>query len=745
MAGRRSDPDTPPHRFQGHKLSALTVYVAANERGQHAERGDTTRERRVNEASERTVLDDALVDQLLAAVDGPALVCDEEGVVRAWNDAMADLAADRTLVDTPVRTVVDWVASDPTERAVAAAERTTAIGRFTDGGGRYTATARPLTRGNAVDTVGAVGAVVTFDEVADDADHEAADDAINEATPGDSTVYEEALAAAPDAVFALDTDYRIRLVSEVFESLTGIPTAAVTGEPLDCLVDHGIIDGETLERTKNAFDAAFGGEQLSFVFRPETVDGTVVAENHLAPIRRDGEVVGAVAVVRDVTDRTRAEAALRESRERLQTIVETLPVAMLVVDGDGRIDFLHGLDFATLDCDRDDLLGADVGVLAEEYGTVVAGCRRALEGEGVTETVTIGGQTYEGSIEPVRSDDGDEVTGAIATAVDVTDREEREQRLRAVIESSPDAISVKDLDGRYQVVNEAMLEAADCTRASLHGKTAEEVFDEEIAARLERNREAVLESESARVTEERFPGEDQAQRFRLTTAPLWDPDGEIEGTVTIARDVTAIERQHAELERLTAIQGLVHESVRALTDATTRPEIEETVCGRLVDSEFYRAAWVGSLQRRGDPRLRGRRRGHPGVPGVGDDHRRHERQRPGTRWDGLPLGRGAGHRRRPNRPGVRTVPGGRTRPRLRERRGRPADPRVDDSRHPRAVHRPDRRLRRARGRGIRDARRGCRVRAERHPAPTTPRIRQRPRTRIRGDQRRPVHGRDRRA
>jgi len=570
------------------------VYVAANERGQHAERGDTTRERRVNEASERTVLDDALVDQLLAAVDGPALVCDEEGVVRAWNDAMADLAADRTLVDTPVRTVVDWVASDPTERAVAAAERTTAIGRFTDGGGRYTATARPLTRGNAVDTVGAVGVVVTFDEVADDADHEAADDAINEATPGDSTVYEEALAAAPDAVFALDTDYRIRLVSEVFESLTGIPTAAVTGEPLDCLVDHGIIDGETLERTKNAFDAAFGGEQLSFVFRPETVDGTVVAENHLAPIRRDGEVVGAVAVVRDVTDRTRAEAALRESRERLQTIVETLPVAMLVVDGDGRIDFVHGLDFATLDCDRDDLLGADVGVLAEEYGTVVAGCRRALEGEGVTETVTIGGQTYEGSIEPVRSDDGDEVTGAIATAVDVTDREEREQRLRAVIESSPDAISVKDLDGRYQVVNEAMLEAADCTRASLHGKTADEVFDEEIAARLERNREAVLESESARVTEERFPGEDQAQRFRLTTAPLWDPDGEIEGTVAIARDVTAIERQHAELERLTAIQGLVHESVRALTDATTRPEIEETVCGRLVDSEFYRAAWVGS-------------------------------------------------------------------------------------------------------------------------------------------------------
>jgi len=709
------------------------VYVAPNERGLDDERGDTTTEGTVSEASERAVLDDALVDQLLAAVDEPVLVCDDEGVVRARNDAIADLVADGTLVDTPVQVVVDWAGNTPVERAIATGERTTAVGRFAGDDRRYTATVRPLTREDTVDTVGAVGAVLTFDEEADDGTtHGAAGDGTTHgAAAGDATVYEEALAAAPDAVFAVDTDYRVRLVSEVFESLTGTPTAAVTGEPLDCLVDHGIVDEETLARTKNAFDAAFAGEELSFVSRPETVDGTVVAENRLAPIRRDGDVVGAVAVVRDVTDRARAEAARRESRERLQTIVETLPVAMLVVDADGRIDFVHGLDFERLDCDRDDLVGADVGVLSGEHESVVAGCRRALDGERVTETVTIDGQAYEGTIEPVRTGDGEgedggEVTGAIAAAVDVTDREarerelaatnerldlalehtdagvwewhvgenriywheitsrllgvdpdatyrtreefgelvhpedrdrvfdaameavetdgqlrvefrladepdrwllteaerqqvvdgpdrvvgtvrdvterkererelvEREQRLRAVIESSPDAIAMKGLDGRYRVVNEAMLEAAGCTRAALRGRTADEVFNDEIASRLERNREAVLGSESARVTEERFPGEDDEHRVRLTTAPLWDPDGEIQGTVAIARDVTELERQHAELERLTAIQGLVHESVRALTDATTRPEIEETVCERLVDSEFYRAAWVGS-------------------------------------------------------------------------------------------------------------------------------------------------------
>ena len=571
------------------------MYVAANERRQC-----DSRETTVSEASERGDLDDALIDGVLAAVERPALVCDADGRVRAWTDALADGQGGEELAEARVATLLDWDGADPVEAAVATADRKTGSVRFADGGQHYTATVGPLT---CDDAVGPVGAVVTFDATSD---------------------------ASPPA----DTS-----------------TDAVSAD-------------------------------------------------------------------------TSTGAVHRESRERLETIVETLPVAMLVVDADERIDFVKGLDFSVLECDREDLLGADIGILAGEYGAVVDGCRRALDGHQVTETVTVGEQAYEGSIEPVR-DDG-EVTGAIAAAVDVTDREarerelaatnerldralentgagvwewhvgedriywheitsrllgvdpdvtyrtreefaelvhpedreqmfdaamaavenngqlraefrladdpdrwllteadhlkvadgtdrlvgtvrdvterkarerelvEREQRLRAVIESSPDPISMKDRDGRYRVVNEAMLEAAGCTRASLRDRTAEEVFSEPIAARLERNREAVLESESARVTEEWFPGEGGDQRFRLTTAPVRGPDGDVQGTVAIARDVTEVERQNAELERLTAIQGLVHESVRALTDATTRPEIEETVCERLVDSEFYQAAWVGS-------------------------------------------------------------------------------------------------------------------------------------------------------
>jgi len=653
----------------------------------------------VSEASERGELDEALLSQVLAAVDDPALVCDADGVVRACNDAAGDLLTE-SLAGTPVDALVDWHDASPVDRTVSEGERRTGTAHL-DGGCHVTATARPLTRGRPI------GAVVTFEEREDDA-----------------TIYEQALTAAPDAVFAVDTDYQIRFASDVFESLTGVPTGNVTGRDVDCLVDYGILDEATVTRVRDALDTVYAGEEVTFVARPTVEDGTMVAENHLAPIRRDGEVIGAVNVTRDVTERVRAQERRRENRERLEALLGTLPVAMLVVDTDGYIDRLQGLDVEALGCEQDELVGLDIGALAPTHEQVVTACQRALDGRASAETVTLAERTYEAFFEPVRTDG--EVTGAIVAAVDVSDREERErelaatndrldlalentdagvwewhvganrvywheitsrllgvdpdvsyrtreefrelvhpedrervrdaateavrtdgelqvefrladdpdrwllteaevqstddgpdrlvgtirdvterkererelvereQRLRALIESTPDPIAMKDLEGRYLVVNEAALVDADLPRAEVRGKTAHEVYGDDLADPLERQRRAVLEDESARVTEEWLPHKDSELLYRVTIAPVRGSDGDVQGTVSLIRDITEVERQHAELERLTAIQGLVHESVRALTDATTRGEIEEVLPERLAGSEFYEAAWIGS-------------------------------------------------------------------------------------------------------------------------------------------------------
>ncbi|MFB6303946.1 MAG: GAF domain-containing protein [Haloferacaceae archaeon] len=180
------------------------------------------------------------------------------------------------------------------------------------------------------------------------------------------------------------------------------------------------------------------------------------------------------------------------------------------------------------------------------------------------------GRVFERYTTPVVGDDGTNY-GRLWTFRDVTERKERERELRRyerMVNGMREAACIYDADGRFVLVNEYLAEFHGTDRDDLEGELSELVPRIREEANGDPYRE-LLDGER-----EELHGEvemDFANRgravidYRLTPVRI---DGETEGVVGVARDVTDRKRR----ER--AIEGL-HRATRDLLRADTREAVAE--------------------------------------------------------------------------------------------------------------------------------------------------------------------------
>lgn len=162
---------------------------------------------------------------------------------------------------------------------------------------------------------------------------------------------------------------------------------------------------------------------------------------------------------------------------------------------------------------------------------------------------------YEVESNPIRT--GDEVTGWIKVYRDVTqrhaiERENAEQRhlLNAIVDSTSDVVFVKDLQGRFVLVNPQVCELLGKPASKLLGRTAHDLHDDEIARDLMEKDRAVIESGAPRVFEDSVRDAGGTLRVMQTRKwPLRSRNGEIMGVIGIARDITEQKRHAETLER----------------------------------------------------------------------------------------------------------------------------------------------------------------------------------------------------
>jgi PAS domain S-box-containing protein len=128
-------------------------------------------------------------------------------------------------------------------------------------------------------------------------------------------------------------------------------------------------------------------------------------------------------------------------------------------------------------------------------------------------------------------------------------RRKTEDLLHGIVEKAPALIYVKDLDGRYLLVNRQMAEVIGVESGSVLGKTASAVFPPEQARAVAEFDRRVLAAGEALGGEEEVTRADGLHTYYSIEAPLTGADGRVYALCGIATDITARKRAEEALRR----------------------------------------------------------------------------------------------------------------------------------------------------------------------------------------------------
>ncbi|MCE1188646.1 MAG: PAS domain S-box protein [Ignavibacteria bacterium] len=169
----------------------------------------------------------------------------------------------------------------------------------------------------------------------------------------------------------------------------------------------------------------------------------------------------------DIKEREAAESALRISEHKYRVLIENLNEATVLIDKDEVIQFVNKKFTEKLGYKLDDIIGRTTfdTFVPEEQKELVheANSLRKFGISSQYELTLINrdGEQIPFLVSGAPIKDGDEIfSGSIATLTDITERKKiedsiraSEERFRLLIESSPFAISVTDITGKYLLIN----------------------------------------------------------------------------------------------------------------------------------------------------------------------------------------------------------------------------------------------------------------------------------------------------
>src|SRR5215210_2066675 len=372
--------------------------------------------------------------------------------------------------------------------------------------------------------------------------------------------YRAVIEQATDGIYLLDARTRCVLESNPsYQKMLGYTADELRGMEVYDFVAHPRENVDsTIERTLEEKRRFVGGRKY------RRKDGKLVdVEVGVSVISFDGKEV-ICTIVRDVTERKRAEEALARSENRLRTIIETEPECVKVLGMDGSLLEMNPAGLSMIEADSlEQVRGQPVyEYIAPEHRTdFVALTERVLHGGSGTlefELVGLKGtlRWLETHAVPLRDARG-EIAGLLAITRDITERKKNEEALRqserlyrAVIEQATENIFLVDVETRRIVEsNPAFQETLGYAEQELKGMTLYDIVAADRES-IDANVRRVLEQKDPFVGERKYRRKDGSLVDVEVSASTIFRDGR-ETMCVVAHDVTE-RKKNEEAQRFLA-------------------------------------------------------------------------------------------------------------------------------------------------------------------------------------------------
>jgi PAS domain S-box-containing protein len=384
------------------------------------------------------------------------------------------------------------------------------------------------------------------------------------------------LERAPIGLYVIDRDFRFVKINEYLARLNGLSVAEHIGRTVREVVPHL---ADTLElRYRKVLSSGMPITDVvgSWVAGARPGPASAKITSYYPVNGTDGETIGVVAIVTDVTEEMRVRGALREREGRYQLLWEQSNDALFVyrVSKDGVPgNFLEANSVACrmLGYTREELLGMSPSDFREDVPDPNYFQRLAIaKGRSIFERVirTKSGAWLPTEISATVFDLNGELA-VLASVRDISERKRAEAELtrtidlnQQILSSAQEGIIVADRDIKILVWNPYMTRLTGVSSGAAVGRNAFELFPWLRGSEVEWLSEHALAGAYLSGVEfsYRRREEDKPRWLSISTGPLRNSEGHLVGTLTTLQEITQRKEIEAALHDSGELNQMVIES-----------------------------------------------------------------------------------------------------------------------------------------------------------------------------------------